>query len=205
MEADRLKENYIQLSTDLLEWIQHKLLQLDDRQFPNTIEGIQGQLLDFKQYRTVEKPPKSVQSDQHLIRSDAQTKHLIGYLRYKERSEIEALFFATNTQLATLRQPSFIPPEGVSLYALQKAWDALEKAEHRREVALRNELLRLERLEQLAYKFERKVIISHHVSDLYATSQHTHRFLLLSCHSLGFAERWLPQRNDSSSLRPTLR
>lgn len=77
--------------------------------------------------------------------------------RYKERSEIEALFFATNTQLATLRQPSFIPPEGVSLYALQKAWDALEKAEHRREVALRNELLRLERLEQLAYKFERKV------------------------------------------------
>ena len=79
--------------------------------------------------------------------------------RYKERSEIEALFFATNTQLATLRQPSFIPPEGVSLYALQKAWDALEKAEHRREVALRNELLRLERLEQLAYKFERKVTI----------------------------------------------
>lgn len=41
--------------------------------------------------------------------------------------------------------------------ALQKAWDALEKAEHRREVALRSELLRLERLEQLAYKFERKV------------------------------------------------
>ena len=58
MEADRLKENYIQLSTDLLEWIQHKLVQLDDRQFPNKIEGIQGQLLEFKQYRTVEKPPK---------------------------------------------------------------------------------------------------------------------------------------------------
>lgn len=50
-----------------------------------------------------------------------------------------------------------MPPEGVSLNALQKAWDALEKAEHRREVALRSELLRLERLEQLAYKFERKV------------------------------------------------
>jgi spectrin beta len=58
MEADRLKENYCQLSSDLLEWIQHKLVQLDDRQFPNRIEGIQGQLLDFKQYRTVEKPPK---------------------------------------------------------------------------------------------------------------------------------------------------
>lgn len=131
-----MKDNYITLNTALLEWIRLKLIQLDDRKFPNTIEGIQGQLLDFKQYRTVEKPPK-----------------------YKERSEIEALFFATNIKLATLRQPNFTPPEGVSLYALQKAWDALEKAEHRREVALREELLRLERLEQLAYKFERKGVL----------------------------------------------
>lgn len=116
--------------------------------------------------------------------------------RYKERSEIEALFFATNTQLATLKQPSFIPPEGVSLYALQKAWDSLEKAEHRREVALRNELLRLERLEQLAYKFERKVIYlsTSPLSDLSYMSSYT-----------GIAERWLPQRNDSSTVRPTLR
>ena len=60
MEADRLKENYTQMSSDLLEWIQHKLVQLDDRNFPNKIEGIQGQLLDFKQYRTVEKPPKYI-------------------------------------------------------------------------------------------------------------------------------------------------
>ena len=79
--------------------------------------------------------------------------------RYKERSEIEALYFAVNTQLATLKQPSFTPQEGISVHALQRAWDALEKAEHRREVALREELLRQERLEQLAYKFERKVLI----------------------------------------------
>lgn len=58
MEADRLKDEYITLNTKLLEWIQLKLKQLDDRKFPNTIEGIQGQLMDFKQYRTVEKPPK---------------------------------------------------------------------------------------------------------------------------------------------------
>jgi spectrin beta len=108
------------------------------------------------------------------------------YNRYKERSEIEALFFATNTQLATLRQPSFIPPEGVSLYALQKAWDALEKAEHRREVALRNELLRLERLEQLAYKFERKVCNEERM--IYSATSRWFRLhvnLLLSrCHCL---------------------
>lgn len=58
MEADRLKERYLVLTTNLLEWIQNKLTQLDGRIFPNSIEGIQGQLLEFKQYRTIEKPPK---------------------------------------------------------------------------------------------------------------------------------------------------
>jgi len=58
MDADRLKERYISLTNDLLQWIQNKLTQLDDRDFPNSIEGIQGQLLEFKQYRTIEKPPK---------------------------------------------------------------------------------------------------------------------------------------------------
>lgn len=58
MESDRLKDDYIRLTSTLLEWIQSKVVTLDDRQFPNSIEGIQGQLMDFKQYRTVEKPPK---------------------------------------------------------------------------------------------------------------------------------------------------
>ena len=58
MESDRLKDDYIRLTSDLLAWIQNKIVTLDDRHFPNSIEGIQGQLMDFKQYRTVEKPPK---------------------------------------------------------------------------------------------------------------------------------------------------
>ena len=58
MEVDRMKDTYMAMTTDLMEWIRRKVLQLDDRQFPNSIEGIQGQLLHFKQYRTVEKPPK---------------------------------------------------------------------------------------------------------------------------------------------------
>lgn len=58
MESDRLKDDYIRLTSDLLEWIQIKIVKLDDRHFPNSIEGIQGQLMDFKAYRTVEKPPK---------------------------------------------------------------------------------------------------------------------------------------------------
>lgn len=38
-----------------------------------------------------------------------------------------------------------------------QAWTRLEKAEHEREVALRNELIRQEKLERLAQRFDHKV------------------------------------------------
>lgn len=41
-------------------------------------------------------------------------------------------------------------------FFLPQAWERLEKAEHERELALRNELIRQEKLEQLARRFDRK-------------------------------------------------
>ena len=38
----------------------------------------------------------------------------------------------------------------------RQAWERLEKAEHERELALRNELIRQEKLEMLAARFDRK-------------------------------------------------
>ncbi|KAG5890886.1 hypothetical protein JTB14_002826 [Gonioctena quinquepunctata] len=136
VDADKMKNNYDGLITDLLDWIKMKIIQLEDRDFPNSLEGIQSLLLSFGHYRTQEKPPK-----------------------YKERSEIEALFFNINTQLKELKQPAFIPADGKLVQDIERSWDSLEKAEHKREVALRNELLRQQRLEQLMYKFERKSIL----------------------------------------------
>lgn len=59
--------------------------------------------------------------------------------------------------MKALGQPLYVPPEGQLVQDIEKAWDELEKAEHRREVVLREELLRQEKLENLAYRFERKV------------------------------------------------
>lgn len=84
--------------------------------------------------------------------------------RYKERSEIEALFFSINASLKALNQPIFIPKDGQLVHDIEREWNKLEKAEHRREVALRDELLRQERLEQLAYKFDKKVNLKERVS-----------------------------------------
>lgn len=77
--------------------------------------------------------------------------------RYIERSEIEALYFHINTLLKSLNQGVFIPQDGQLIHDVERNWEALDRAEHKREVALREELLRQERLEQLNYKFEKKV------------------------------------------------
>lgn len=59
--------------------------------------------------------------------------------------------------MKSLNQPAFIPQDGQLIHDLERSWEELERAEHAREVALRQELLRQERLEQLNYKFEKKV------------------------------------------------
>ncbi|XP_017956521.1 spectrin beta chain, non-erythrocytic 1 isoform X5 [Drosophila navojoa] len=136
MDADRKKMHYERLTTNLLSWIRQRIIELEQRDFPNSLEGIQRELLAFKEYRTIEKPPK-----------------------YKERSEIEALFFTINTLLKALNQPAYNPQDGQLVNDIEKAWQILEYAEHNREVALREELLRQEKLEQLNYKFEKKSVL----------------------------------------------
>lgn len=58
MDADKKKMMYERLTSDLLEWIRLKIIELEDREWPNSLDGIQQQLLKFKKYRTVEKPLK---------------------------------------------------------------------------------------------------------------------------------------------------
>lgn len=58
MYADSKKIYYERLTTNLLSWIRQKTLELEERDLPNSLEGIQRKLLSFKEYRTIEKPPK---------------------------------------------------------------------------------------------------------------------------------------------------
>ena len=58
LELEKMVDDYESLTTQLLEWIKTKVVTLNDRNFPNSLEGIQKDLIHFKEYRTVEKPPK---------------------------------------------------------------------------------------------------------------------------------------------------
>jgi spectrin beta len=133
MENEALKEKYEGLSTDLLDWIRRTIASLNDREFENSLNGVQRQLSDFNTYRTQDKPPK-----------------------FKEKGELEVLLFTLLSKMRANNQRPFRPREGHTVAEINKAWEDLEKAEHARELALKEELIRQEKLEQLAERFERK-------------------------------------------------
>ena len=133
MDNEALKEKYETMSTNLLEWIRETIRKLNDREFENSLQGVQKQLHDFNAYRTQEKPP-----------------------RFQEKGDLEILLFSLLSRMRANNQRPFHPREGHSVAEINKAWEDLEKAEHARELALKEELIRQEKLEQLAARFDRK-------------------------------------------------
>lgn len=58
MENDQMIHEYEKLTSELLKWIEQTIAALSDRNFANSLSGVQSQLTQFNTYRTVEKPPK---------------------------------------------------------------------------------------------------------------------------------------------------
>ncbi|TNM85628.1 hypothetical protein fugu_007899 [Takifugu bimaculatus] len=133
IEAEKMIEKYECLASDLLEWIEQTIIILNNRKFANSLIGVQQQLQAFNTYRTVEKPPK-----------------------FTEKGNLEVLLFTIQSKMRANNQKVYMPREGKLISDINKAWERLEKAEHERELALRTELIRQEKLEQLARRFDRK-------------------------------------------------
>ena len=45
-------------TSELLKWIEAKISELGEREFANSLTGVQKQLAEFNSYRNEEKPPK---------------------------------------------------------------------------------------------------------------------------------------------------
>ena len=136
MDIDGMQHNYDRLVTDLLDWINSTINKLNDRHFPNNQDGIQRDMAKFTEYRLKEKP-----------------------LKFKERDNIEALFFSIQAKRKANGWKIGGMSEGKLVYDIETGWKKLEKAEHDREIALRDELMRQEMLERLRQKFQRKAAL----------------------------------------------
>uniref|UniRef100_A0A095CGG5 Spectrin beta chain n=1 Tax=Schistosoma haematobium TaxID=6185 RepID=A0A095CGG5_SCHHA len=124
---------YERRASDLLSWIAKTVLWLNDRRFPNQVEEIQQIMVSFKEYRLQEKSDK-----------------------FNEKGELEAHFLLTRTKMRTLGLRNYIPSTEAQISQLNRAWNALEKAEYGREIALREALDKQKRLLHLFTRYEKK-------------------------------------------------
>ncbi|CAJ0961940.1 unnamed protein product, partial [Mesorhabditis belari] len=139
MSQEQMEDDYEAIVSDLLEWIKQTIVMLNNRKFPNSLKGIQEEMVRFNHFRNVEKPPK-----------------------YKEKGELEALFFNIQTKRKAMGRGTFVPHQGLFMKDVESSWERLDRAENDRQTAIINEMLRQQKLEQLAAKFLRKAELREH-------------------------------------------
>ncbi|XP_051952978.1 spectrin beta chain, non-erythrocytic 4-like isoform X2 [Xyrauchen texanus] len=133
IEADKIIRRYEALASDLLEWIERTISIISNQKFAKSLSGVQQQLQAFTTYCTIEKP-----------------------IKFQEKGNLEVLLFTIQSKLRANNQKPYVPHDGKLISDINKAWERLEKAEHERGVALRKELIRQEKLELLAQRFDHK-------------------------------------------------
>ena len=136
IEVEKLQLKYEYFTKTLLNWIRIQTNELKDRNLANNSVAIQHQLIKFKEYITIEKPPK-----------------------LRERNECEAIHFEIQTVMKSLGHSLYAAPPGLTVKDIEREWTELEKQENKRLIYLRQEFLRLEKLENLANRFERKCVL----------------------------------------------
>uniref|UniRef100_A0A3Q2PWL0 Spectrin beta chain n=1 Tax=Fundulus heteroclitus TaxID=8078 RepID=A0A3Q2PWL0_FUNHE len=133
IETETIVNRYDALASELLDWIEKTIAIISNQKFANSLTGVQQQLQAFTTYCTIEKP-----------------------IKFQEKGNLEVLLFTIQSKLRANNQKPYVPQDGKLISDINKAWERLEKAEHERGVALRKELIRQEKLELLAQRFDHK-------------------------------------------------
>jgi len=130
---EKAMEDYDSLASNLLDWINKKIPEMEDRQIDNSLEKAQQKLNDYRDYSSNQKPPK-----------------------VDEKSQLENLHNTLQTKLRLSNRPAFMPVEGKMISDIDGAWRNLEHKEKEFQDWIWAELRKLERLDHLAMKFKHK-------------------------------------------------
>jgi actinin alpha len=130
---DKIKADYLLRTSNLLDWISDNTDRWNNLEAADSIQGVEGQIKDLTNFKANDKPPKAA-----------------------EKTDLEASFNALQTKLTLNNRPPFVPDQGKAPADVDRAWAGLEKAEHARNLALREELRRLKRIKELSERFTRK-------------------------------------------------
>jgi len=130
----QLKNDYSKRAKALQEWIDNKNKTFHNRDFPNSIEGVQAKLAEHKVFKQKEKTEKS-----------------------EEKVNLEAQFNALQTKLSVNKRPPFVPAPGLSPKDINDTWHGLEKSEHEYNLALLAELRRQKKIKDLLRRFNQKL------------------------------------------------
>lgn len=130
---DRLKADYNQRALKMVHWIKSMIADLQQRNFGTTSADVEDKLTLFLKYKSSTKTQQT-----------------------SAKLDLEGSYNNIATKLWADSRPPFVPTEGLSTKEINMLWEELNDAEKSREVALRDELERLHKLEYSSKKFAGK-------------------------------------------------
>eukprot|EP01095_Lingulamoeba_sp_RSL-Kostka_P016996 TRINITY_DN85_c0_g1_i2.p1 TRINITY_DN85_c0_g1~~TRINITY_DN85_c0_g1_i2.p1 ORF type:complete len:1520 (-),score=772.40 TRINITY_DN85_c0_g1_i2:137-4696(-) len=130
---EQMQGDYNVTAEEHMNWVKQATEKMNEREFDNTLEGVQKQVGDHKTFKSEEKPPKVA-----------------------EKLDIENQMNAINFKLNKAGRSAFVPKDGCSTGEITAAWDELNEAEKNRDAALAEELERQKKLDLLNRRFNNK-------------------------------------------------
>jgi len=115
--VEDLENNYTNNAQQLLEWVNQQVARLEEREFPETFDGIQQHIQEHKDWKSSEKAQWT-----------------------EKKNDNDALHTNIQARLRAAKRKPWTVPSGHSTEDVDQAWERLAEAEKNRGKALRDHL-----------------------------------------------------------------
>lgn len=133
-EIQKMINEYESRASDLLQWIAEKEHDMKDETNYSSIDALKEGVNVFSKYKAEEKPPKS-----------------------QEKLDLENHYSSLQTKLRLNNRPAYHPEEGLLVSNIETNWNCLGDSEKHRSNFLKEEQIRLKKMERIGNRFLTKV------------------------------------------------